>query len=62
MDDARRIERGLHVKHGLFGRLEDRVEAAENCHRQDDVAILAADVEVPENVVRNAPDEIRDPG
>ncbi len=61
MDDLRRVERGLHVEHGLLGRLEHRVEPAQDGHRQDDVAVLAADVEIPQHVVGDAPDEVRDP-
>ena len=51
----------LHVEHGLLGRLEHGVEAAQDGHRQDDVAVLAADVEVAQDVVGDAPDEVRDP-
>ena len=51
----------LHVEHGLLGRLEHRVEAAQDRHRQDDVAVLAAHVQVAQDVVGDAPDEIRDP-
>ena len=61
VDDARLVERGLHVEHGLLGRLEHRVEAAQDGHRQDDVAVLAADVEVAQDVVGDAPDEVGDP-
>jgi len=59
--DARLVHRGLHVEHGLFGRLEYCVEPAEHRHRQDHVAVLTADVEVAEHVVGDAPDEVGDP-
>ena len=55
------VERGLHVEHGLLGGLEDRVEAAEHGHGEDHVAVLAADVDVAEDVVRDAPDVVGDP-
>jgi hypothetical protein len=44
-----------------FGRLEHGVEPAQHRHRQDDVAVLAADVEVAQDVVGDAPDEADDP-
>ncbi|EXI65746.1 MAG: hypothetical protein AW08_02958 [Candidatus Accumulibacter adjunctus] len=59
--DRRPVERGLHVEHRLLGGFEDGVEPAKHRHRQDDVAVLAADVEVPQNVVGNAPDEVGNP-
>ena len=52
---------GLHVEHGLLGRLQHGIEAAQHGHRQDDVAVLAADVEVAQHVVGDAPDEVGDP-
>ncbi len=61
MDDLGRVEGGLHVEHGLFGRLQHRVQAPQHGHRQDDVPILAADVKVPQDIVGDAPDEVRDP-
>ena len=59
--DLRLVERHLHVEHGLFRRLEDGVEAAQNGHRQDDIAVLAADVQIPEDVIGDAPDKVGDP-
>src|SRR6185437_162443 len=41
-------------------RLEHGVEAAQDGHRQDDVAVLAAHVEVAEHVIGDAPDEADD--
>jgi len=46
MDDPRPVERRLHVEHGLLARLKDRVEPAQDRHRQDHVAVLAAYVEI----------------
>ena len=59
--DLRLIERDLHVEYGLFCRLEHRIQAAQHGHWQDHIAVLAADIEVAEHVVGNAPDEISDP-
>ena len=61
MDDLRLVERGFHVQDGLLGRLEDGVESTQNGHRQDHVAVLATDVEIPEDIVGDAPDEVSDP-
>jgi hypothetical protein len=61
MDDLRLVERSFHVEDGLFGRLEERVESTQNGHRQDHVAVLAADVEIPEDIVGDAPNEVSDP-
>ncbi len=61
VDDARLVERGLHGEHGLLGRLEQGVEAPQHRHGQDDVAVLAADIQVAQHVVGDAPDEVDDP-
>ena len=61
LDDPLLVEPGLHVEDGLLGGFEDRVEAAENGHGEDDVAVLAADVDVAEDIVRDAPDVVGDP-
>ena len=60
MDDPRPVERRLHVEHGLLGRLKDRVEPAQDRHRQDHVSVLASHVEIAEHVVRDPPDEAGD--
>jgi hypothetical protein len=62
VDDLRLVEGYLQVQDGLFGRLQDRVEAPQDRHRQDDVAVLAPDVQIAEHIVRDPPDEIGDPG
>ena len=61
MNDFRFVQRGLHVEDGLLRRLEHGVEATEHRHRQDHVAVFAADVEIAENVVGDAPNEVSDP-
>ncbi len=59
--DAGLVERGLHVEHVLLGGLEHGVETAQHGHGQDDVAILAAHVQVAQDIVGDAPDEVGDP-
>ena len=48
----------LLVEDLLLGGLQDGVEAPEDGHRDDDVAVLAPDVEVAEEVVGDSPDEV----
>ena len=55
------VECGLHFEHGLFGRLQHGIETAEDGHRQDDIAVFAADEDVAQGVVGDAPDEVGDP-
>ena len=59
--DAGLVERGLHVENGLVAVFQHRVQPAQHGHRQDYVAILAAHIEVPQHIVRDAPDVVRDP-
>ena len=61
LDDSRFVETGPQIEHGLLARLEHRIEAPQHRHRQDHVAVLAADVEVAQHVVRDTPDEVGDP-
>ncbi len=42
VDDPGLIEGSLHIQHGLLRRFEHGVEPAQNCHRQDHVAVLTA--------------------
>ena len=61
LDDAGLIEHGLHLEHVLLAVLQYRVQPAQDGHREDDVAVLAADVQVAEDVIGDAPDVVRDP-
>jgi len=61
IDDLRGIQPGLHLQDGRLGRLQHRVEAAQDGHRQDHVAILAANIKVAQDVVGDPPDEVGDP-
>ncbi len=58
--DAGRVQPGLHPEDRVFRRLQHRVQAADDRHRQDDVPVLAPHVDVPEHVVGDAPDEAAD--
>src|SRR5439155_5836509 len=60
--DARLVQRGLQLENRVLSRLQDCIQATENCHRQDYVPILAPDIEVAKNVVSDAPNEVRNPG
>ena len=60
-DDPLLVKPCLRVEDGLLGGFEDGVEAAEDGHGEDDVAVLAADVDVAEDIVRDAPDVVGDP-
>ena len=61
LDDPLLVEPGLHAQDSLLRGFQHRVEAAQHGHGQDDVAVLAADVDVAEHVVRDAPDVVGDP-
>ena len=58
--DAGRVQLRLHAEHSLFGRFQDGVEAADDGHGQDDVAVLAAYIVVAQHVIGDAPDETAD--
>ena len=45
----------------LLAVFQDRIEPAQHGHGEDDVAVLAPDVEVAEDVVGDAPDVVRNP-
>lgn len=55
--DAFLVAERLHFEHGVLGRLQQRVEAAQGGHGQDAVAVFSADVDVAQDVVGDAPDE-----
>ena len=61
LDDASVIEQRFHLDHVLLGVFQHGVQSAQHGHRQDHVAVLAADVEVPQDIVRDAPDVVGDP-
>ncbi len=55
------VESLFHLEDGSLGGFQDGVEPPDDSHGQDNVAILAPDVNIPKNVVSNAPDEVGDP-
>ena len=61
MNDLCFVERCLHVQYGLLGRLEYRIQAAQDRHRQDHITVLAPDIQIPEHIVGDAPDEVGNP-
>src|SRR5664280_2880953 len=56
--DVGTIEGRLHVEDRILGRLQHGVEAPQNRHGEDDVAVLAAHVQVAEHIVCDSPDKI----
>ncbi|MDT4886220.1 hypothetical protein FQZ97_1225430 [compost metagenome] len=48
------------LQHGILGWLQETVEAAQDDHRQDDVAILAAHKDVAQAVISDRPDKGND--
>ena len=54
--DAVFVQKGFRVQHLLFGGFQHRIKAAQHRHGQDHVPVLAANIDIPQHVVRNAPD------
>ena len=50
----------LHAEHRFLCRFQNCVKAADDRHGQDDVAVLATHIDVPQHVVRDAPYEAAD--
>ena len=46
---------------GLLAVFEHGVEPTQDSHGEDDIAVLPADVDIPEHVVGNAPNVVGDP-
>ncbi|KAF0137542.1 MAG: hypothetical protein FD152_400 [Xanthobacteraceae bacterium] len=59
--DARLVEVVLHRKDGGLGRLQHRIETAQHDHRQDNITIFAAHVEIAQGIIGDAPYEVCDP-
>ena len=51
----------MHLKHFILSGGEHSIEALQDDHRQDHVAVLAAHIEVTKYVVSNSPEEVCDP-
>ena len=58
---AELIEVRAHVEDVPVAFLKHGIQPPQDDHRQDDVAVLAADVDVTEDLVGDPPDVIRDP-
>ena len=58
--DAGLVEHFLYFKDALFGRLQYRVEPAQDRHGENDVRIFAAFEKVAQDIVSDAPDERND--
>ena len=61
LGDTAVVEHLLGVEHLLLGRLEHRVHAPDDTHRQDHVRIFAALEEVAQDIISDAPDERDNP-
>ena len=58
IDDAGGVQPLFHLQHRRFRRLKQRVEAANDGHRQNHVAVFAAHVHVAQHIVGNAPNKV----
>nr|WP_245584089.1 hypothetical protein [Rubritepida flocculans] len=58
--DSVLVEKRLAGENRFLLRFKYRVKPANDRHRQDDVTVLSADINVPENVVGDSPNEVRD--
>jgi hypothetical protein len=59
--DASPVKPLLHIQPGLLGGLQYGIQPADHRHGQDDVSILAAHVDIAQDVVGDPPDEVGDP-
>ncbi len=58
--DLRLVQPLLHGEDSIFRRFQEAIEPADDGHRQNHVALLAADVDIAEHIVGDAPDEVDD--
>ena len=56
--DARVVQHFLHTQHLLLGALQHGVQAADDRHGQNDIAVLAAHIHIPKAIIGDAPDEV----
>lgn len=56
-NDARFVERLLGFECGFFRRFEDGIKPTQHAHRQNDIGVLAAFEQIPQNVVGDSPDK-----
>ena len=55
------IKKGVHIKYGLFCRLQNCIKPTKYSHRQDDVSVFPSDVQITEHIISNTPNEVGDP-
>ena len=60
--DAFPVQKSFPLQHGLFAGFQHCIKAAQHRHGQDHVPVLAANVDIPQHIVRNAPDIAGNPG
>ena len=58
LEDLGLVQHLLHGKDGILGVFQNGVEATDNRHGQDNVAVFAASVDIAQAVVGNIPDEV----
>lgn len=56
--DARVVQHFLHVQNLLLGVLQHGVQATDDRHGQNDIAVLAAHIHIPKAIIGDAPDEV----
>ena len=54
---ARAVQLSLHTENRVLRRLQDGIQAADDGHGQNDVAVLAPDIDIAQHIVRDAPYE-----
>ena len=52
------VQHFLHVQDLLLGVLQHGVQAADDRHGQNDIAVLAAHIHIPKAIIGDAPDEV----
>ena len=58
--DTGLVQLGLHPENRVLRRLQDGIQAPNDGHGQDDVAVLAAHIHVAQHVVSDTPDKAAD--
>lgn len=56
------VEMLLHAQHSFFCWLKQSIQTANDRHRQDYIAVLAAHIDIAQHVIGDAPDEIHNGG
>ena len=56
--DTRAVQHFFHIQNLLLGILQHSVQAADDRHGQNNIAVLPAHIHIPQAIVSDAPDEI----